>query len=109
MSAGDATSTSEERFAAAVGRRPLWVALASRGQLRRWLIASPAAAVFGGLFIAPVAFFFVMSFWRKKAMRLVPDFTFENYVETWEKYAGVIVITLGIALATAVLTTAIAF
>ena len=72
MSAGDATSTSEERFAAAVGRRPLWGALASRGQLRRWLIASPAAAVFGGLFIAPVEFFFVMSFWRKKGMRLPP-------------------------------------
>ncbi len=86
-------------------RRPI----ALRNNPRRWLLPAPAAAVFVGLFIAPVAFFFAMSFWRKKAMRLVPDFTFENYVETWEKYAGVIAITLGIALATAILTTAIAF
>jgi spermidine/putrescine transport system permease protein len=65
--------------------------------------------VFGGLFIVPVAFFFAMSFWQKKGMRLVPNFSFENYVETWEKYADVIAITLGIALITAVLTTTIAF
>ena len=94
-----------EAIRAQVRRRPI----AFRINLRRWLLPAPAAAVFVGLFIAPVAFFFAMSFWRKKAMRLVPDFTFENYVETWEKYAGVIAITLGIALATALLTTAIAF
>jgi len=92
-----------------IGRRPRRGAPLSPASLRRWLLPAPAAAVFAGLFVAPVAFFFAMSFWRKKAMRLVPDFTFENYVETWEKYAGVIAITLGIALATAVLTTTIAF
>ena len=109
MSAGDAIEVSKDRFGAVLARRPLREPFAFRGQLRRWLIAGPAVAVFGGLFIAPVAFFFAMSFWQKKAMRLVPDFTFENYVETWEKYAGVIAITLGIALVTAVLTTTIAF
>ena len=57
----------------------------------------------------PVLFFFVLSFWSARAMRLRPDFTFDNYVETWEKYADVIGITLGIALATAVVTTIIAF
>ena len=109
MSADDALEVSKDRFGAVIARRPLREAFAFRGQVRRWLIAGPAVAVFGGLFVAPVAFFFAMSFWPKKAMHLVPDFTFENYVETWKKYADVIVITLGIALATAALTTIIAF
>jgi spermidine/putrescine transport system permease protein len=77
--------------------------------MRRWLLLAPAAGIFLGLFVAPLAFFFVLSFWTKRAMRIVPDFTVSNYVETWEKYAGVIAITLGLALATAVLTTTIGF
>jgi spermidine/putrescine transport system permease protein len=109
MRMDSAIDASKAGIGAAVGRRPRAERLALRGKLRPWLISAPAFAVFGGLFIAPVTFFFALSFWSKRAMRLVPDFTFENYVETWEKYAGVIVITLGIALATAVLTTTIAF
>jgi spermidine/putrescine transport system permease protein len=77
--------------------------------LRRWLLPAPAALVFLGLFAAPLAFFFVMSFWSKRALRTVPDFTFSNYVETWAKYTGVIAATLGIAFATAVVTTIVAF
>jgi spermidine/putrescine transport system permease protein len=79
------------------------------GDLRRWLLPLPAAAVFVGLFVAPMAFFFAMSFWTKKAMRIVPDFTISNYVDAVEKYTGVIAATLGIAAATAVLTTLVAF
>jgi spermidine/putrescine transport system permease protein len=109
MSADKSGEALKGGIAEAVGRRPRRAALAFRSDLRRWLLPAPAAAVFGGLFVAPVAFFFVMSFWRKKAMRLVPDFTLDNYVETWEKYAGVIAITLAIAAATAILTTTIAF
>jgi spermidine/putrescine transport system permease protein len=56
-----------------------------------------------------MAFFFAMSFWTKKAMRIVPDFTVSNYVDAVEKYTGVIAATLGIAAATAVLTTLVAF
>jgi len=100
---------SRETAADAGERRMRRRAPAIRGDLRRWLLPVPALLVFGGLFVAPVLFFFVVSFWRKAGMRFVPDFTFENYVETWEKYADVIVITLGIALATAILTTTIAF
>jgi spermidine/putrescine transport system permease protein len=76
---------------------------------RWWLLPAPAALVFFAFFIAPLISFFVLSFWTKKAMRIVPDFTFSNYVETWDKYAGVIAATLLIALTTAVLTTTIAF
>jgi spermidine/putrescine transport system permease protein len=42
-------------------------------------------------------------------MKLTPDFTFGNYFEAWQKYAGVGAATLGIAFATAMLTTVIAF
>ena len=69
----------------------------------------PAALVFIGLFVAPLAYFLAMSFWTKKAMRVVPEFTVANYADAWEKYSGVIVATLGIAFGTAVLTTLIAF
>ncbi|MGE0117839.1 MAG: ABC transporter permease [Dongiaceae bacterium] len=79
------------------------------GGLRRWLLPLPAAAVFVGLFVAPMAFFFAMSFWTKKAMRIVPDFTLSNYVDAVEKYTGVIAATLGIAFATAAVTTLVAF
>jgi spermidine/putrescine transport system permease protein len=50
-----------------------------------------------------------MSFWSARAMKIRPDFTFENYIETWQKYADVAAATLGIAAATALLTTAVAF
>jgi len=109
MSADKTLEVLTDDIVAAIGQRSRRQPFAFRSSLRSWLLPVPAAAVFVGLFVAPVAFFFAISFWRKKAMRLVPDFTFENYVETWEKYAGVIAITLGIALATAVLTTTIAF
>ncbi|MGH7185820.1 MAG: ABC transporter permease, partial [Pseudomonadota bacterium] len=77
--------------------------------LRRYLLLAPAAAVFAGLFVAPLSFFLVISFWSARAMKLTPDFTFGNYLETWEKYSGVAAATLGIACATAAATTAIAF
>ena len=109
MSADKTVEAARDGIAEAIRPQLRRRLIAFQNNLRRWLLPAPAAAVFVGLFIAPVAFFFAVSFWRKKAMRLVPDFTFENYVETWEKYAGVIAITLGIALATALLTTAIAF
>jgi spermidine/putrescine transport system permease protein len=77
--------------------------------IRSWVLPAPAALVFVGLFVAPLASFFVMSFWTKKAMRVVPEPTLANYVDAWDKYSGVIAVTLGIAFATAVLTTLIAF
>jgi spermidine/putrescine transport system permease protein len=109
VSAGSTIGAPNDAIIADAARRPSRRRLANWGTLRRWLLPAPAFAIFGGLFVAPVAFFFALSFWRKKTMRLVPDFSFENYIETWEKYAGVIAITLGIALMTAVLTTTIAF
>jgi spermidine/putrescine transport system permease protein len=84
-------------------------ATALRAGLRRWLPLAPSTAVFLCLFIVPLGFYFVLSFWSASSMRLRRDFTFENYVETWQKYADVAAATLRIALATAVLTTLLAF
>ena len=77
--------------------------------LRRWLPVAPAVIIYLSAFALPVLFFFVLSFWSARAMRIRRDFTFENYVETWQKYADVIGSTIAIALATAVVTTVIAF
>jgi len=77
--------------------------------LRRWLPVAPAALIYLSAFALPVLFFFVLSFWSARAMRIRRDFTFDNYIETWQKYADVIGATILIALATAVVTTVIAF
>jgi spermidine/putrescine transport system permease protein len=98
-----APATIERGTAARIAWRP------DMARLRRWLLLAPALAVFLGLFVAPLAFYFVMSFWSARAMKIRPDFTFENYIETWQKYADVAAATLGIAAATALLTTAVAF
>jgi len=72
--------------------------------LRRWLPVAPAALIYLSAFALPVLFFFVLSFWSARAMRIRRDFTFDNYIETWQKYADVIGATILIALATAVVT-----
>ncbi|MSP83349.1 MAG: ABC transporter permease [Alphaproteobacteria bacterium] len=69
----------------------------------------PSGAVFLLLFVAPFAFLFVVSFWRKKMFVLEPDFTLVNYSETLADYGWPLAFTLMIAFAIAVLTTVLAF
>jgi spermidine/putrescine transport system permease protein len=77
--------------------------------LRRWLPAAPAMLIYLCAFALPVLFFFLLSFWSARAMRIRRDFTFGNYIETWEKYADVIASTLSIAFIAAAVTTVVAF
>jgi spermidine/putrescine transport system permease protein len=77
--------------------------------LRRWWPLAPAAFVYLTAFALPASFFFLLSFWQARAMGIRRDFTFSNYIETWEKYADVIGATLWIAGQTAVVTTVVAF
>jgi spermidine/putrescine transport system permease protein len=77
--------------------------------LRRWWPLAPAAFVYLTAFALPASFFFLLSFWQARAMGIHRDFTFSNYVETWQKYADVIGATLLIAAATAFVTTVVAF
>ena len=73
-----------------------------------WPLA-PALLVFLGLFVAPLAYFLVISFWSVKARVMRPDFTLKNYVATFADYGGTLATTLLLALAVAIATTAIAF
>jgi len=75
---------------------------------RHWRI-TPAAVVFFGLFVAPLSFLFVVSFWKKTMFQVAPDFIVESYVRAVADYWDVSLNTLVIAISAGVLTTALAF
>ena len=74
-----------------------------------YLLIAPAAAIFATLFVAPFLYFFVMSFWKVESYRLTPALTAENYLETFDRYAGILGFTLETAFAIGVLTTVLGF
>lgn len=76
---------------------------------RRYWQISPAAAVLVGLFLAPLSFLFVVSFWKKTMFQVAPDFVFESYVRAVADYWDVGLNTLAIAIGAGILTTALAF
>lgn len=76
-----------------------------RRRLTPWLLTAPAALIFAGLFVAPFAYFFVISFWSVKLYRLSPGFTLANYGRAFGGYIDIGLFTIGLALVTAVLTT----
>jgi spermidine/putrescine transport system permease protein len=69
----------------------------------------PAIFVFLALFVVPLAYFFVVSFWIVRARIMRPAFSVKNYVETINLYGDVLVNTLAIAFGIAILTTLLAF
>jgi len=69
----------------------------------------PALAVFIALFVVPLIYFFAVSFWTVRALKMRPDFSFANYVATINEYGDVLANTLAIAFGIAVLTTFLAF
>jgi spermidine/putrescine transport system permease protein len=75
---------------------------------RRWPVL-PAFVVFALLFVGPLAFFLVVSFWRLRSYKLVPDFTLANYIDVGQEYLHAAVFTLLISLAIAIITTVIGF
>jgi spermidine/putrescine transport system permease protein len=81
----------------------------TRLAIRRWLPVLPTGAIWLGLFLAPLSYFFVVSFWSVKARMMRPDFTLQNYVETWVDYGGSVLDTLAIAAAIACLTVLLGF
>ena len=72
-------------------------------------LLAPAAFVWAALFAAPLASFFLFSFWSVRARVMRPDLTPKNYVATFTQYGDVLIVTLGIALAIACVTTLLAF
>lgn len=69
----------------------------------------PATTVFVCLFVLPLLFFLVISFWTVRTRVMRPAFTFKNYVETLTDYGDVLVYTIFIAGVVAVVTTVLAF
>jgi spermidine/putrescine transport system permease protein len=69
----------------------------------------PAMVVFAGLFVLPLVYFLVISFWSVRARIMRPAFSLANYAETLDEYGGVLSYTALTAGAVAVLTTLVAF
>ncbi|PWR25352.1 ABC transporter permease [Zavarzinia aquatilis] len=82
---------------------------ARRGTLATGLLLLPAALAFLGLFVAPLGYFFVQSFWKASSFRIVPDFQFDNYARVFTDYGGALGFTLGVAFMAATVATTIAF
>jgi spermidine/putrescine transport system permease protein len=70
---------------------------------------APAGLAWTLLFAAPIAYFFLISFWSVKARIMRPDFTAKNYIATFAEYGDVLLNTLLIGLSIAVITTLLAF
>ena len=73
-----------------------------------WLIA-PSALVFVALFIAPIGFFVVLSFWQVEYFELSTQPTLANYRDVFANYWHVMSFTVARATAAALLTTGLGF
>ena len=80
-----------------------------RDRRATYLLLAPAALIFGTLFILPLAYFLVISFWRVVLFRLKPDLTIANYLQVFELHLPTLLFTLGLALVIAVVTTCLGF
>lgn len=74
-----------------------------------YLLLAPAALIFGTLFVLPLTYFLVISFWRVQLFKLKPDFSFVNYLQVFELHLPTLLFTLSLAFLIAVLTTALGF
>ncbi|MEQ1941636.1 ABC transporter permease [Mesorhizobium sp. VNQ89] len=73
-----------------------------------WLVA-PSALIFVVLFIAPMTFFVVLSFWQVEYFELSTEPTLANYRDVFVNYWRVMGFTVAVATATALLTTFLGF
>ena len=76
---------------------------------RSFVPLMPASAVFVALFVLPLVYFFVISFWSVRARIMRPAFSLDNYAESLREYGGVLSFTTLTAGGVAVLTTVVAF
>ena len=76
---------------------------------RRLLLMLPSATIFVVLFLAPVLYFFVLSFWRVVAFQLKPDLTFQQYRNVFADYSQPLLFTFVLAFVIGVVTTSLAF
>lgn len=69
----------------------------------------PAIAVLGLLFIGPMIYFFVVSFFKVSLFNVVPTFEFANYAKVLSSYGAPILFTMGMSFLIATLTTTFGF
>ncbi len=69
----------------------------------------PAAAVLAGLFIGPMLYFLVVSFFKVSLFKIVPGFDLGNYAKVVGSYGPPILFTMGIGFLIASVTTVLAF
>jgi spermidine/putrescine transport system permease protein len=68
-----------------------------RREIGAYLLAFPSLAIFLGLFVGPLFYFFLVSFWSFRSYRLVREFTIQNYATVAGQYIGLLGYTLAIA------------
>lgn len=73
------------------------------------LLLAPALVVYGGLFVAAAGYFFLMSFWKVKLFKVVPDFSLVNYSKVLAVNTGPFRTTLLLAFAIATSATILGF
>jgi spermidine/putrescine transport system permease protein len=74
-----------------------------------YVLLAPAGIIFGALFVLPLVYFLVISFWRVVLFKPRPDFTFANYLQAFDLHLPTLLFTLGLSLLIAVMTTALGF
>lgn len=72
-------------------------------------LMTPASAVLLLLFLAPLIWFFVVSFWEVRLFKTVPGLSLTNYIKVFSEYAGPMAFTAAISAAIAGVTTVLAF
>jgi spermidine/putrescine transport system permease protein len=80
----------------------------ARAYLSLWPLL-PACLILLGLFVAPLFYFLIISFWSVRARVMRPDFTLKNYAATWTDYGETLAYTVLLALLIALTTTLLAF
>src|SRR5687767_10304858 len=73
------------------------------------LLLLPSLTIFILIFAVPLIYFFVISFWTKDDIALVPTFTLANYLTVFDEYSRPLLFTFGMAILIAVVTTVLAF
>ncbi|MFT5113795.1 MAG: spermidine/putrescine transport system permease protein [Parasphingorhabdus sp.] len=76
--------------------------------VRVWLLV-PSSLIFTLLFVFPISYFFVISFWRVRTYRLRVDATFDQYLKVFSDFSGPLLNTFVIAFCVAVTSTFMAF
>jgi spermidine/putrescine transport system permease protein len=74
-----------------------------------YLLILPAGLIYVGLFVAAAFYFFLLSFWRVRNFRVVPELTLQNYAKTFTTHLGSAETTLLIAFAIAMSATLLGF